>query len=125
MIKRYEFVKSKNPGIIEDEALNYKIEKSQEKSEVLNGFNLGNREYQDKNLAFNERQLSKYDEIPLQKDSMFETLAIVRDPKQFFRCAYLSEFMANLNNHLHDDPKPLSDERQRAIFKVFTIVTLR
>jgi len=100
------------------------MEAFREKSDVFGGINLDNKTH-NINLIFSERQLAKYDEIPLQKDSMFENLAIVRDPRQFLRCAYLSEFMSSLNNHLHDDSKPIGDERQRAIFKVFTIVTLR
>lgn len=128
MIKRYEFVKSKHPDIIEEEAeeeLKHEVEAWREKSEVFGGIMIKNRDTKNANLAFNDRMLNKYDEIPLQKDSMFESLAIVRDAHQFLRCAHLSEFMSSLNNHLHDDSRPLNDERQRTIFKVFTIVTLR
>ena len=41
------------------------------------------------------------------------------------RSGYMCVFMENLNRYLHNDDYMLDDPRQRTIFKVMTIVTLR
>ena len=60
----------------------------------------------------------------MQKKSMFEKYVILRDPEQIYKCSYMSDFMKNLNDILHDGVKT-DDQKQREIFKVFVIVTLR
>jgi hypothetical protein len=134
MLKRYEFIKKKHPDIIaeqNEEALLNAIEEfrgseADEKKKVRGGKTVANASTRENvNLIFPKWQLDKFDEIPLQKESMFESLAIVRDPTQVLRCAHLSEFMEGLNKYLHDDQIALDDNRQRAIFKVMMIVTLR
>ena len=55
---------------------------------------------------------------------MFEKYVILRDPEQIYKCSYMSDFMKNLNDILHDGVKT-DDQKQREIFKVFVIVTLR
>lgn len=52
-------------------------------------------------------------------------MTIVRDPNALYKCAYMSEFMKNLNQILHDDRIKVDDVKQREIFKVMTIVTMR
>ena len=53
------------------------------------------------NLTFTAQQLAQMSEIPLQKDSMFEDMPIVRDPDTIDQCGDLSNFMLKVNQYLH------------------------
>lgn len=61
----------------------------------------------------------------MMKDSMFETLEIVRYAEQIYDNKNLGQFMEHFNMFLHEKDKKLADAIQRELFKVCTIVTLR
>lgn len=52
-------------------------------------------------------------------------MVIVRKPEVMYKCSYMSEFMKNLNEVLHDKSIRVDDIKQREIFKIFTVITLR
>lgn len=110
MIKRYEFLKNKHKVKYEEGLASLTRQQAMELTSSLNDRNntfvgyktRGDTQGQNANLSFRPQQLIQYDEIPLQKKSMFEKMVIVRDPDQFFKCSYMSEFMKNLNDILQD-----------------------
>ena len=75
-------------------------------------------------LTFTVQQLKLMQEIPVPKDSMFFDMPVVREPQTIQQCGKLSDFMFNLNGHLHGS-KPLDCKAQKTIFKIMLTVTLR
>ena len=55
------------------------------------------------NLTFPRSQLDAIDDIPLQKQSMFEKMEVVQDMKQIHACGDMSVFMGELNDFLHEN----------------------
>jgi hypothetical protein len=110
MIKRYEFLKNKHKVKYEEGLVSLTRQQAMELTASLNDRNntfvgletRGDKQGQNANLSFRPQQLAQYDEIPLQKKSMFEKMVIVRDPDQFFKCSYMSDFMKVLNDILQD-----------------------
>ena len=68
MLKRYQFIKEKNWEYISN-----KLKEDGIKINVYTN---------NENLKIEQEQLLKYDEIPMMKDSMFESLEIVRYAEQ-------------------------------------------
>lgn len=56
---------------------------------------------------------------------MFEQLKIVRDPAEIYKSNHMSEFMNILVRYFHDESQKIPKSEQQAIFKLFTIVTIR
>ena len=65
------------------------------------------------------------EEIPLQKESMFTEMPVVRDPQSIYACGDMSDFMKDLNMYLHAEDVIPDEEKQKDIFKAFVTVTLR
>jgi len=55
------------------------------------------------NLTFPRSQLDAIDDIPLQKQSMFEKMDVVQDITQIHACGDMSDFMYKVNDFLHSE----------------------
>jgi hypothetical protein len=134
MIKRYEFIRThpKNQQIIQDmeeDLLRYgivEVNRDERGQTMVGGKIVTNFNAVNKNLEFVfTDDLKKLDELVIPKGSMFEQLKIVRYPNEIYKQNHMSEFMNILIRYFHDQDQKIPKAQQEAIFKVFTIVTLR
>ena len=77
MVKRYEFVKTKHPEVVEEQ---FQLNNMGKQDANLLGGELNNDHLasgavpRNPNLAFTKRQLDSIDEIPLPQESMFANM---------------------------------------------------
>lgn len=102
MLKRYQFTRQKTDKIAMMQTVNTRIRN---------------------HLEFDQRTLSMFEELPLQKDSIFREMPQLRqgdlpeDP--------VGQFLAQLNLFLQQSEANILPQVQNEFFKCFTLLTLR
>ena len=139
MLKRYEFTKLKQRELIEHEEampagnnaarpVNYSHMGQAGRSQFGQASTASQRARErnvNPNLTFPRSQLDAFDEIPLQKGSMFAEMPVVRDPREIYACGDMTDFMRELNRYLHVEDDIPDEAKQKDIFKALVTVTLR
>ena len=139
MLKRYEFTKLKQRELIDSEEavaasnnaarpVNYSHLGQSGRSQFGQASTVSHRTRDrnlNPNLTFARSQLDAVDEIPLQKESMFAEMPVVRDPLEIYACGDMTDFMRELNHFLHAEDETPDEHKQKDIFKAFVTVTLR